>query len=234
MGYPNCSAHALRRWLLLSFALHALLLLIFGNFLPSTARTAPRGVVAMIEATLRSTPKAPPVLINESSEAPRVIEASPRLAVPASSSTRTAQIKLADVGGSPARLSIEETLPVVSGVAGGEASAAGEPPAPIPAPLSLDGLREYRLNLGREARRYRRYPALARERGLEGVTVIVISTRAGFALPQVSLGRSSGHLVLDTQALEMVALAVGAASLPESLRGRDFGLDLPIRFSLEE
>lgn len=234
MGYPNCSAHALRRWLLLSFALHALLLLIFGNFLPLTATSAPRGVAAMIDATLRSAPKVPPVLINESSEAPRVIEASPRLSVPASSLTNTAQIKLAHVKESPAPLSAEEHLPVVSGVPGREASVAGEAPTTVEAPLSPDGLREYRLNLGREARRYRRYPALARERGLEGVTVVVISTSDGFVLPQVSLGRSSGHLVLDTQALEMVALAVRAASLPESLRGRDFGLDLPIRFSLEE
>ena len=100
--------------------------------------------------------------------------------------------------------------------------------------VSQDGLREYRLNLSREARRYKRYPALARQRGLEGVVVVVVSTRAGSALPQVALSRSSGQEVLDQQAMEMLGLAVRAASLPDSLRGRDFAIDLPVHFSLDE
>lgn len=117
---------------------------------------------------------------------------------------------------------------------GAQEGAVSAPKPAEPIPVSQDGLREYRLNLGREARRYKRYPAMARERGLQGVVVIVVSTTAGIAVPQVSLSHSSGHSVLDAQALEMAVLAVRFANLPESLRGRDFALDLPIRFSLEE
>jgi protein TonB len=97
-----------------------------------------------------------------------------------------------------------------------------------------DDLRTYRLNLSREARRFKRYPAIARERGLEGIVVVVVSTRAGVALPQVSLSQGSGETVLDQQALEMVNFAVRYALMPNSLRQRDFGIDLPIHFSLDE
>lgn len=99
---------------------------------------------------------------------------------------------------------------------------------------SQDGLREYRINLGREASRFKRYPLSARERGWEGVVVVVVSTMAGVAVPQVRLSRSSGYAQLDTQALETMGLAVEVANLPESLRGRDFALDLLIRFSLDD
>lgn len=98
--------------------------------------------------------------------------------------------------------------------------------------LSKDGLREYRINLGREARRFKHYPPSAREHGWEGVVVVVVSTTLGLAVPQVRLSRSSGYALLDTQALEMMVQAVGVVNLPESLRGRDFALDLPIHFSL--
>lgn len=100
--------------------------------------------------------------------------------------------------------------------------------------ISQDGIRQYRLNLAREARNYRRFPALARQRGWEGEVSVVVGTVAGVVVPQVSLNQGSGIPVLDSAAIEMVRLAVGSAVLPETLRGRAFALTLPIRFTLED
>lgn len=100
--------------------------------------------------------------------------------------------------------------------------------------VDADGLRQYRLALAREARRYKRYPALARERSWEGVVVVTIIIPLPGALPRVALGTSSGHEILDRQALEMIGQAVLSAALPESLRGKAVSLSLPVRYALDE
>lgn len=114
----------------------------------------------------------------------------------------------------------------------GELGAApGTPPAPSDE-ASPDGVRQYRLNLAREARRFKHFPPLARERGWEGVAVVVVSTVAGVPLPQVSLSQSSGFELLDQEALMLVAQAVTTAVLPDSLHNRTFALTLPIHYRL--
>ncbi len=90
--------------------------------------------------------------------------------------------------------------------------------------IDLDGVRQYRLNLAREARQLKNYPDLARERGWEGVVAVVVTTVVGARGPQVSLSQSSGIDVLDKAATELMELAVQTASLPESLRGHQFAL----------
>jgi len=99
---------------------------------------------------------------------------------------------------------------------------------------SADGLRQYRLNLAREAHRFKRYPAQARERGWEGVVVVVVNTVAGAEHPQVMLSQSSGFEILDQEALELVTQSIRTALIPDSLRGRLFGLTLPIHYHLDE
>lgn len=97
--------------------------------------------------------------------------------------------------------------------------------------LNSDGIRQYRLSLGREARLYRQHlPRLARV----GVVVVVVSTVKGLAIPQVSLSQSSDQEVLDAEALEIIRQSVRAAILPESLYGKEFALTVPMRFSLED
>lgn len=100
--------------------------------------------------------------------------------------------------------------------------------------VSPDGLRQYRLNLAREARRFKRYPALARQRGWEGVVVVVVNMLPGGATPHVSLSQSSGFDLLDQEALELVLLAVHNAVVPDNLRNRLFGLTLPIHYRLDD
>lgn len=100
--------------------------------------------------------------------------------------------------------------------------------------LDADGLRQYRLALARESRRFKCYPPLARERGWEGVVNVLVEVSIAGGLPEVSLAHGSGYDSLDRQALEMVGQAVRAAPLPESLQGKGFRLSLPVRYSLEE
>lgn len=102
------------------------------------------------------------------------------------------------------------------------------------AALSADHLRQYRIDLGVAARRFRLYPAVAKARGWEGEVEVHLAVSAAAGVPGLRLGRSSGHAALDQQALRMLSQAVEATPLPEGLRGRSFELTLPIRFSLEE
>lgn len=100
--------------------------------------------------------------------------------------------------------------------------------------VSPDGLRQYRLNLAREARRFKHYPALARQRGWEGVVVVVVNMFPGVVTPHVSLSQSSGFDLLDQEALELVMQAVHNAVVPDHLHNRLFGLTLPIHYRLDE
>lgn len=122
----------------------------------------------------------------------------------------------------------------------GAAALAGEVPAtpgataPPVAGVSADGLREYGLALAREARRFRRYPALARERGWAGRVEVAIAAGHLGAPPAVSLARGSGLEALDQEALAMITRAAQRAILPASLRGQQFRLVLPVEFALDD
>ena len=100
--------------------------------------------------------------------------------------------------------------------------------------VSPDDLREYRLALAVAARRFKRYPTLARERGWEGRVEVAVTVSSWQRGPQSSLVHSSGHAALDEQALSMIAQASATTMLPESLKGRDFRVLLPIEFTLDD
>jgi protein TonB len=95
------------------------------------------------------------------------------------------------------------------------------------------GLRQYRLALAGEARRFRSYPEAARREGVAGTAEVRVSVTAG-TQRQAELARSSGHAVLDTAALEMLRAAAARALLPDSLRGQEFAVLLPVVFEVEE
>jgi protein TonB len=95
------------------------------------------------------------------------------------------------------------------------------------------GLRQYRLALAGEARRFRSYPEAARREGVAGTAEVRVSVTAG-TQRQAELARSSGHAVLDTAALEMLRAAAARAVLPDSLRGQEFAVLLPVVFEVEE
>jgi protein TonB len=100
--------------------------------------------------------------------------------------------------------------------------------------VSADDLRQYRLSLAIAARRFKRYPALARERGWEGTAEVALSFSALLPAPQIDLATSSGSPLLDEHALAMISRAARITALPEGLKGRDLRVLLPVKFSLDE
>lgn len=100
--------------------------------------------------------------------------------------------------------------------------------------LDGDGLRQFRLALAREARRYKRYPERAQAAGLVGTAEVRVEVGAGGTAREARLARSSGHELLDAAAVEMLRQAAPRTALPESLRGRAFAVNLPVVFDLND
>jgi protein TonB len=100
--------------------------------------------------------------------------------------------------------------------------------------LEADALNRYRLALGAEARKARRYPEVSRTRGQEGTTeVYVVLSRFGGG-PLVVAGKSSGSPTLDEGALVMVRVAAERTPVPPELQGRNLKIPLRIRFTLDD
>ena len=99
--------------------------------------------------------------------------------------------------------------------------------------VDAEALQAYRFALAQQARLFRRYPALARERGWEGRARIGISWTRGTDAPRIRLLEGSGHALLDEQALAMMTQALQRTPMPDGLRGRSFELVMPVEFSLE-
>lgn len=98
--------------------------------------------------------------------------------------------------------------------------------------LSAQGLRDYRVALAVAARRFKRYPPVAREAVWEGPTEVAVIVSQWRPTAEVVLVRSSGRAVLDEEALSMLQQAAGATDLPDALRGKSFRVVLPVVFSL--
>ncbi len=96
------------------------------------------------------------------------------------------------------------------------------------------GLRQFRLSLAGEARRFRRYPESARQAGLAGTTEVRVAVEAGGGVRHAALSRSSGHEILDQAALDMLRQAAARAVLPDSLREQSFAVLLSVVFEVAE
>lgn len=178
---------------------------------PTATTAAPAGALAEPQSPRRS--RQQPALVSPTRE---TADAPPGASVAESSPERAA-------GSVPASTSetARGTPPTVS------------PAVPRPGP-DADGLRQYRLALGVQAGRFKRYPASARAAGWEGRVVLHVVVAAAGAPVSLSLARSSGHDLLDEAALEMMRLAAARTPLPESLRGQALAFDLPVDYSLRD
>lgn len=92
---------------------------------------------------------------------------------------------------------------------------------------------QFRRALIDAAARYKRYPVQALERGWQGrVEVHLVIGPTGIIQSSV-VKASSGHEILDNQALDMVKRAKPLAPVPATLRGREFSVDIPVIFDLQ-
>jgi len=243
--YPH---RTLMRPLIVSLLVHAGLLLGVTRMLPAQVELpaavikvvmnqALRGAVpqsATIPATGRPTSGgvlSPPDVPRSEAKKLAVPDSPSRdRVVPASASSSVFQ--------EPARAS---SVPI--GAAAG--SSEGMPPTSTPpvrvaasAPqhdgVDAEDVKQYRFALGANARRFKRYPALAQARGWEGVVEVVLVFRRLYPEPAISLVGSSGKKILDDQALEMIRQAARQTDLPERLKGRDFRIVQEVTFSLDD
>jgi len=94
-------------------------------------------------------------------------------------------------------------------------------------------LEQYRLALIVATRRYKRYPAIAMEKGWEGKVEVHMVIGANGMLASTSIKTSSGHEILDNQAIDMLRKGKTTVQVPASLRGREFSVDVPVIFNLD-
>lgn len=100
--------------------------------------------------------------------------------------------------------------------------------------LDGSGLRQYRIALAGQAKRFKRYPRQAIDEGTEGTAEIRVSIVPDRPFPVTQVVRSSGAPILDATALEIIRQATIRTPVPESLRGKAFTVNLPVVFDLSE
>lgn len=130
----------------------------------------------------------------------------------------------------PTAPSVETTAPSV------ETTPPAPPPAaaaPRPATLE-DTIAQFRRQLHDMAARYKRYPRIAMDNNWEGEVVVRMAVDANGGIAALTVHASSGHEVLDRQALEMFRRAKPLVAIPPALRGREFAVELRAIYNLED
>jgi len=88
-----------------------------------------------------------------------------------------------------------------------------------------EGLRERAAGFGK-------YPALAQRRGWQGLVKVRLRYDRRGEVYQVDISESSGHKVLDEQAMTMLRQAAAAYPLPDALSKKAFSVIVPIEFKM--
>lgn len=257
LAWQDGARRALEYAIAASLALHALALLSLPS-LPSPA-VRPASVEPPLEARL--VPKQPVAVHPPPPPAPVVEQAPPPPPKPRPVPRRV--VKKAPPkpkrvhGTAPKR--VRETVPEISVPASVPAPAAllPEPPAPVPivaapapasapAPAAAPAVRavppvdtlslvaKYRSEIISQAKRYKRYPRFARDNGWEGKVDVRMEIAVDGSIASLRVARGTGYSILDQQALEMVRRAKPDAPIPGGLRGKAFGIDVPVIFSLRD
>jgi periplasmic protein TonB len=115
----------------------------------------------------------------------------------------------------------------------GPAGVTGETPARSGNEADNGTLDKYRMALIVATRRYKRYPAIAMEKGWQGKVEVHMVIGANGMLASASIKTSSGYEILDNQAIDMLRKGKTTVQVPESLRGREFSVDVPVIFNLD-
>ena len=100
--------------------------------------------------------------------------------------------------------------------------------------MDAGSLAQYRLQLISVARKYKRYPRVAMDNNWEGDVVVRMVIGANGMISALSIKTSSGHEVLDQQALEMFKKAKPLVQIPAALRGKEFTIELRAIYNLKD
>jgi protein TonB len=244
---PSAQNRALALCVLVSLALHALALLLPGLRAGAPAPAVPRMITAtftpraaapepqpaVTESRLRDEPEpvSPKTEARPQRETPRPVLATPAPAGPRAPDVPAAPAPAAE-SAPPAAAASGATAPRPA-----EAQAAAASPGTGTTRAASDAdtgtLAQYRLALIGVARRYKRYPAQAMDKGWQGKVEIRLVVGANGMIQSSLVKASSGHEILDNQALDMVKKAKPLTPIPAALRGREFTVDIPVIFDLQ-
>ncbi len=118
-----------------------------------------------------------------------------------------------------------------------------EPPAPkevisktpniVPQEQITQNLESYSSLLANAIGKYKQYPKIAQMRGWQGAVIVDLEIDSKGSVISVKIKKSSMFEVLDNEALEMIKKALPLPVPPESLRGKNFNVLVPISFKLE-
>lgn len=90
----------------------------------------------------------------------------------------------------------------------------------------------YRYRLLQSGTRLRAYPPEAIEQQLEGTVSVELIVNSDGKLGSARLLASSGHAVLDQEALDLLARAVPLTEIPSTLQNKAFAIRIAIAFRL--
>jgi periplasmic protein TonB len=107
-------------------------------------------------------------------------------------------------------------------------------PRAAPAPDTAAMLAGFRRQLVAVAVRYKRYPRIALDNGWSGDVAVRIEVDANGAVSSIKVKTSSGHEVLDEQALEMFRKAAAEVPVPAALRGKAFPVEVRAIYNLQD
>jgi periplasmic protein TonB len=127
--------------------------------------------------------------------------------------------------------------PAASSTPGPVAKADPQPGAPATAPPSVDdagSLAQYRMQLIGMAKRYKRYPRAAMDNNWEGDVVVRMVIGANGMIASMSIKTSSGHDILDKQAIDMFTKAKPLVPIPGALRGKEFTIEVRAIYNLKD
>jgi protein TonB len=113
------------------------------------------------------------------------------------------------------------------------APSASERPQPSEG-LDPDSVKKYSIEVAGFAKRFKRYPRVALDNNWEGTVVVRVVVQPNGLNATYTVVKSSGHDVLDKQAVETVSRGRSRAQIPPSLRGREFVFEIPVFYELKD
>jgi protein TonB len=113
------------------------------------------------------------------------------------------------------------------------AEAISKTPNIVPQEQVTQHLESYSSLLANAIAKYKQYPKIAQMRGWQGTVIADLEIDSKGSVISVKIKKSSTYEVLDNEALEMIKKASPFPAPPESLRGKNFSVLVPISFKLE-
>jgi protein TonB len=229
-----------------SILVHMSILFLF----PGMRQSAPASAgPTILTATLSSRVASPPPAIIESKRPPEpeipkpVVKPPPEAPKPLLTRPDSAPSSVAPKVAEPAPAPVQQQSSAsasapASATRAPEVQAPAASSAPATAPRAVESadtgnLDQYRVALLGAANRYKRYPAIAMEKGWQGRVDVRIVIGANGMTQSITVKTSSGFEILDKTAIDMVTKAKPMTPIPVSLRGREFTVDIPVIFSLQ-